>query len=234
MIIGSGFIAKNFKKEIKFLNKYRIVIFASGVSNSQSTNKNNFLKEKKKILRYKKKIKSKILIYISSCSIYDPSRNNTPYIKHKINMENLIKNNFKKFIIFRFPEIVGFNSNKKNLINFFYINIIKKKKFKLWVKSKRNIIDIEDAVKLCLNYIKGIKKFKKINFEINIANKIFFSVINIIKILEKITCKKALYKKVNIGNLNWKIKPLVPKKIINISNIKFNRCYLEKVLKKYY
>jgi nucleoside-diphosphate-sugar epimerase len=234
MIVGSGFIAKNFKKNNLLLKKYKIAIYASGVSNSQSKNNNNFSREKKKLLNYKKKLKSKILIYISSCSIYDPSRNSTPYIKHKINMENLVKKNFNKFIIFRFPEVVGFNSNKNNLINFFYINISRDKKFKLWINAKRNIIDIDDAIKLCLNYIKVIKKDKKINLEINIANKIFFSVANIIKVLEKLTCKKALYETVKIGNLNWKIKPLVANKIIKMSNITFDRYYLEKVLKKYY
>ena len=90
------------------------------------------------------------------------------------------------------------------------------------------------VIKLCLNYIKVIKKYKKIKLEINIANKIFFSVANIIKVLEKLTCKKALYEKVKIGNLNWKIRPLVANKIIKMSNIIFDRYYLEKVLKKYY
>ena len=45
MIIGSGFIAKNFKKKKNLIKKYGIVIYASGVSNSRSINKNNFLRE---------------------------------------------------------------------------------------------------------------------------------------------------------------------------------------------
>lgn len=234
MIIGSGFIAKNFKKKSLFIKNLRIAIYASGVSNSQSTNKNNFLRERKKILTYKKKIGTKLFIYISTCSIFDPSRKNTAYVKHKLNMENLIKNNFKKFIIVRFPEVVGFGSNKKNLINFFYQKIVNNSKFILWTNSKRNIIDIDDAVKLCLNFIKNIKKNKKIKLEVNIANTMYVSVASIVNIIEKLTCRKAIFDKINFGTLNWNISPLISKKIIKMSAIKFNKYYLKKVLKKYY
>lgn len=234
MIIGSGFIAQNFKKKIFLLKKYNVAIYASGVSNSQSKNANHFLREKKKLIYYKKKIEKKILVYISTCSVYDPSRKNTSYVKHKLEMENLIKKNFNKFIIFRFPEVVGYNSNKKNLINFFYVNIINNKKFKLWINSKRNIIDIDDAIKLCFSYIKFYKDYKNINFIFNIANKLFFSVIDVINIFEKLTFKKALYSKVKFGNLNWMIKPSTNKKIVKLSKIKFDEYYLEKVIKKYY
>ena len=64
MIIGSGFIAKNFKKKIILVKKYRKAIYASGVSNSKSINKNNFLRERRKIISYKNKINSLIFIYI--------------------------------------------------------------------------------------------------------------------------------------------------------------------------
>jgi nucleoside-diphosphate-sugar epimerase len=234
MIIGSGFIAKNFKKKGLLVKKSRIAIYASGVSNSKSINKNNFLRERKKIISYKKKISSKIFVYISTCAIFDPSRINTPYVKHKLNMENIVKNNFNKFVIVRFPEVVGFNSNKNNLINFFYQKIINNKKFILWANSRRNIIDIDDAVKLCLNFIKKIKNYKKIKLEVNIANTMYVSVKTVVNVIEKLTLKKAIYDKIAFGNLNWKIRPLISNRIIKMSSIIFNKYYLEKVLRKYY
>ena len=234
MIIGSGFIAKNFKKKIILIKKYRIAIYASGVSNSKSINKNNFLRERRNIISYKNKINSLIFIYISTCSIFDPSRKNTAYVKHKLNMENVVKKNFNKFVIIRFPEVVGFNSNKNNLINFFYQKIINNNKFTLWMNSRRNIIDIDDAVKLCLNFIKKIKKYKKIKLEINIANTMYVSVLSIVNIIEKLTLKKAIYDKIAFGNLHWRIRPLVSKRIIQMSSVIFNKYYLEKVLRKYY
>ena len=234
MIIGSGFIAKNFKKKIILVKKYRIAIYASGVSNSKSINKNNFLRERRKIISYKNKIDSMVFIYISTCSIFDPSRKNTAYVKHKLNMENVVKKNFNKFVIVRFPEVVGFNTNKNNLINFFYQKIINNNKFTLWMNSRRNIIDIDDAVKLCLNYIKKIKNYKKIKLEINIANTMYVSVVSIVNIIQKLTLKKAIYNKVAFGNMHWKIRPPVSKRIIQMSSVIFNKYYLEKVLRKYY
>jgi nucleoside-diphosphate-sugar epimerase len=234
MIIGSGFIAKNFKKKGLLVKKSRVAIYASGVSNSKSINKNNFLRERKKIISYKKKISSKIFVYISTCSIFDPSRINTAYVKHKLSMENIVKNNFNKFVIVRFPEVVGFSSNKNNLINFFYQKIINNKKFILWANSRRNIIDIDDAVKLCLNFIKKIKNYKKIKLEVNIANTMYVSVKTVVNVIEKLTLKKAIYDKIAFGNLNWKIRPLISNRIIKMSSISFNKYYLEKVLRKYY
>jgi nucleoside-diphosphate-sugar epimerase len=149
-------------------------------------------------------------------------------------MENLVKKNFNKFVIVRFPEVVGFNNNKNNLINFFYQKIINNNKFILWVNSRRNIIDINDAVKLCLNFIKKIKNYTKIKLEINIANTMYVSAVSIVNTIEKLTLKKAIYDKKALGNLHWKIKPLVSKRIIQMSSVSFNKYYLEKVLRKYY
>jgi nucleoside-diphosphate-sugar epimerase len=234
MIIGSGFIAKNFKKKKKLIKNYNLAIYASGVSNSKSTNKYNFKRERKKIINYKKKVGYKIFVYISTCSIFDPSRQKNLYVKHKLNMENLIKKNFNKYIIVRFPEVIGLNSNKNNLINFFYQKIINNEKFKLWSNSKRNIIDIDDAIKIFFIFIKKIWKKKKINLEVNIANTKFVSPNTIVRIIEKLTLKKACYDKIEFGHLNWKIRPLINKSIIETSRINFDRFYLEKILKKYY
>ena len=235
MIIGSGFIANNFKKKKKLIKKYKLAIYASGVSNSKSTSEYNFKRERKKIIYYKKKIVSKIFVYFSTCSVFDPSRNKTPYVKHKLNIENLIKKNFKRYIIVRFPEVVGLNSNKNSLINFFYNKIISNYKFKLWSNSKRNIIDIDDAIKIFFNYIKKIiPKKKKITLEVNIANTKFVSPTQIVSIIEKLTSANARYDKIEFGHLNWKIKRLINKSIIETSKINFNRFYLEKILKKYY
>ena len=234
MIIGSGFIAKNFKKKKHLIKKYNLAIYASGVSNSQCKVKAFFLREKYMLLSCKKKIKSKVLVYFSTCSIYDQSRRNSLYVKHKSLMEQLIKNNFNKYLIVRFPELIGFNSNKKNLINFLYQKIINNFKFSLWNNAKRNIIDIDHAIKIFFYFINKIRKYKKINLEINIANSRFYRVQNIVKVIEKITLKKAIYSKIKTGDLYWSIKNTFNFKVLNDLNIRFDKNYLEKVLKKYY
>jgi hypothetical protein len=234
MIIGSGFIANNFKKKKHLIKKYNLAIYASGVSNSQSKAKALFLREKYMLLSYKKKIKSKVLVYFSTCSIYDQSRRNSLYVKHKSRMEKVIKNNFNKYIIVRFPEIIGFNSNKYNLINFLYQKIVNNFRFNLWDNAKRNIIDIDHAIKIFFYFVSKIRKYKKINLEVNIANTRFYRIQNIVKVIEKITLKKAIYSKIRTGNLYWSIKNTFNFKVFNDLNIIFDKNYLEKVLKKYY
>lgn len=62
----------------------------------------------------------------------------------------------------------------------------------------------------------------------------YVSATSIVNAIEKLTLKKAIYDKIAYGNLNWKIRPLVSKKIIKMSSVIFDKHYLEKVLKKYY
>lgn len=234
MIIGNGFIAQNFQNKIKIIKKLKLAIFASGVSNSLTSNNYDFLREKKKIANYKNKINNKTLVYISSCGVFDPSRNQKPYFLHKIEMENLVKNNFKKFIIIRLPEIIGVSLNKNNLINFLYSKIKNNKKFTLYFNSKRNILDINDAIKLSLAYIEKKMNEKKINFEVNVANRKFYLVSKIVSAIEVITLRKAKFVKKKISNSNWRFTNSIDRKLIKRLNIQFNKFYLNNVIKKYY
>jgi len=234
MIIGNGFIAQNFQSKIKIIKKLNLAIFASGVSNSLTHNNSDFLREKKKIVKYKNRINNKTLVYISSCGVFDPSRNQKPYFIHKIEMENLVKTNFKKFIIIRFPEIIGHSSNKNNLINFLYDKIKNNKKFTLYFNSKRNVLDVNDAINLSLAYIEKKINKKKKNFEINIANERFYTVLKIINTIENITLKKANFIKKNIYNSNWKFINSIDKKLMKKLNIRFNKFYLNNAIIKYY
>ena len=71
-IIGSGFIAKSFFNCLKNTN---IVIFVSGVSNSKCKNKYEYKREFLKLKKIKKKVSDKKIIYFSTCSILDQTRN---------------------------------------------------------------------------------------------------------------------------------------------------------------
>ena len=48
-VIGSGFIAKKFKKYLKFIKKNNVIIYAAGISNSLERNKRNLDKEINKL-----------------------------------------------------------------------------------------------------------------------------------------------------------------------------------------
>ena len=231
-IIGSGFIAKSFYSHLDKLKKLNICLYAAGVSNSQSSNNQLLEKDKNRIIDFSKTHdQTKKLVYISTCSAEDPSRNQNPYVKNKLYIEKILSNSFDNFLIIRFPEVVGKNSNNTTLINFFYNNIKNKKKFEIWTKAKRNIIDIEDAVFLSLNFLENSNLNNTI---INIANPFSYSVQDIVKNIESLVNIKANYKLIDQGSDDWNIDISKISEIIKNNKNIFGKNYLYKILKKYY
>lgn len=228
-IIGSGFIAKSFKGYNNFFKKNKCILYAAGVSNSKSNNLTLFKKDflrLKKITTVSNNLK---LIYISSCSIKDPLRKNSIYLKTKIENEILIKKNIKNYLIIRLPEIIGKNKNKNTLVNFFYYKILNNKIFNLYTQTKRNFIHIDDIISILIEIVS-----KKItNKTINIASSKMTEVETIVKIFEELLNKrsKIIYKKKKFINYNINIKDI--KKLKNFKKINFDQNYLKKNLKKY-
>ncbi len=221
-VIGNGFIAKKFKKYLKFIKKNNVIVYAAGISNSLERNKNNLNKEINRLKKILDNNKKKI-IYISTYSVNDNSRKKKPYVKNKIKIEKIIQKISKEYLIIRLPEIIGRNKNPKTLTNFFYNNIIANKKFIVHKNVQRNLLDIDDAIKKCIKII-IINKNK--NKKINILNKNFYTPLQIVKNFEKILSKKAFY------NFN-----IIKKNKLSLKNNYFvnsSKNYLLKILKKHY
>tara|TARA_X000000950_G_scaffold226592_1_gene273468 strand:+ start:2296 stop:2991 length:696 start_codon:yes stop_codon:yes gene_type:complete len=221
-IIGSGFIATRFKKNVKNYKRYNVAIYASGISNSLEKNKNNLKKEINKIWKFLKS-NTKQIIYISTYSVLDKSRKNKPYVKNKIKIENIIKRSAKSYLIIRLPEIIGKNKNPNTLTNFFFKKIYNNKFFFLFENTKRNILDVDDAIN---KSTKLIKKYYKKQKTVNLLNKTFYKPEEIVKTFEKILQKKALYKKKKLSKNSFNLR--------NSYFINSNKNYLIKVLRKYY
>lgn len=228
-IIGSGFIARNFKKEK--INR-DVIIFASGVSNSTTKKKSLFDRENKKLKAINKLFNKKKIIYFSTCSVLDNTRRKKPYQKHKIFMENYIKKNISNYLIFRLPEVIGSNKKNKNtLINFLYEKIKYKKKLIVSKNLYRNLIDIKDFI-LISKYLINKNYNRRI---INIASPQMTSVVSIIEVISKILNKRIRLIKKNIpNNENFKINVNFIKKIFKKFSISFNNRYIYNSIKKYY
>ena len=133
-IFGKGFIASHLKK--LFLSK-KYFIYAAGVSNSNTKSVFQFQKEIKQIKGVIKKLKSKkIFIYISSLSVENKKLSNDKYIKNKLQIEKIIRESLKEYIIIRLPQVVGKNKNKHTLTNWIF-DKVKKKEFILWKNSRK-------------------------------------------------------------------------------------------------
>ena len=125
-------------------------------------------------------------------------------MKNKIKIENFIKKKFKRYIILRLPQIIGKSKNKNTLINFFYLNIKKNKEFILIKNFKRNVLDIDDVLKVIKIIIKENNDDNKV---VTLSNKFNIEPMDIVKIFEKKMNKLGRYKikKVKKTNLDPKL-----------------------------
>ena len=106
MKVGTGDIASAITDNDSF------TYFASGVSNSLETKKAMFDRERALLLAT---FRCNTLVYFSTLSIYSKK---SPYTKHKLEMEALIKKNFPNYIILRLGNIT-WGKNEHTFINFF-------------------------------------------------------------------------------------------------------------------
>ena len=146
MVIGSGLIGSAFEKsQHEFKDS---CVYASGVSNSNSSDCYEFKREQDQLVYFLSKYRNlRRFYFISTCSLYDSERNTSPYVKHKLNMENLVISNTNGVVI-RLPQVVGRSTNPYTITNFIYLSIKNQKPFTLWEKAKRNLIDVDDVVKI--------------------------------------------------------------------------------------
>lgn len=149
MIIGRGLIANLFTE----VDLDDVVYFASGVSNSSETDKNQFLREENLVRETLNKYPKQLFIYFSTCSIYDSSKYNSLYVLHKLHMEELIKENAENYLILRVSNAVGEGGNPNLLMNYLARQIKSNATITIHNNATRNLVDVEDVRDITLQYI---------------------------------------------------------------------------------
>ncbi len=230
-IIGKGFIAKNLSKISKEIIQSKIIIYAAGISNSNTESKKDLIREINSFNKFSKINKRKKMLFISTADVTNNLKNRSKYVKNKIKIEKSIKKNFKNFIIVRIPQIIGKSKNKNTLINFFYNKIKSRKTIKLLLNVDRNLLDIDDIIKMIKVIIMNNKINKKV---ITLSNKYFIQPIDIIKIFEKTLKIKAKYNFKKTKKQNWNLHFKKNIKYFSNAKIKFDKYYFSKTIKKYY
>ena len=203
----------------------------AGISHSKTKSKKELNRELNSFISFSKKNYFKKIIYISTADVTNNIVNKSLYVKNKIKIENLIKKKFKNYIILRLPQIIGKNRNMNTLINFFYLNIKKNKPLILIKNFKRNVLDIDDVLKV-IKIIINNKKLK--NRIITLSNKFNVQPIDIVKIFEKKMSKLVNYKFKKIRKQIWRLNHEKNAHYFKRANIRFNRNYLSKAIDKYY
>ncbi|QTV04563.1 NAD-dependent epimerase/dehydratase family protein [Faecalibacter bovis] len=222
MIIGRGLIAKQFLD----VDREDVIFFASGVSNSSETKKEEFLREQNLIEETIRKNKNKLIIYFSTCSIYDSSKYNSPYVLHKLHMEEIIKESSSKFLILRISNAVGKGGNPNLLMNYIYRQIVNNSELVIHKNATRNLIDVVDVKNITLKYLEN-NEFNKI---VNVAYTENYYIQEIIEAFED---------KLNIKSFN-KIEDRGEHYSIDVSELDYQFSYIDKIkylnnlIKKYY
>lgn len=185
IIIGNGQLAKIFLDS----DLNNTCIFASGVSNSNCTDINEFEREKNLLLKTLNENKENKFVYFSSCALSAKDYKKNEYYLHKQNMENLIKENSNNYYIFRVPQLFGCLKTHPTLINFIYNSIKDDKEFNLYDEAYRYVIEINDVKILVEKYL----TYSDSCITIDLSNTYRYKVLDIVNILETLLNKKAKY-----------------------------------------
>ena len=225
MIIGNGLIANLFREN----DREKVVFFASGVSNSLETEKSAFLREEDLLRKTLEENSDKIFIYFSTCSIYDSSKNGSPYVNHKLKMEQIVEELADQFLILRVSNAVGKGGNPNLLMNYLVNAFHQEKEITVHTLATRNLIDADDVKNITLKFINE-NSFNKI---INVAYLENFSTSEILEILEKHFNKTAKTSLVKSGQ-SYLISIPEAEAYFAENNLREKNEYLLRIIKRYY
>jgi nucleoside-diphosphate-sugar epimerase len=225
MVVGNGLIAKAFKS---YIDNSDILIFASGVSNSKCENNDEFNREFKLI---EKNINySGLFVYFSTCSISDPTLQNSQYINHKIKMEAYISSKCDNFLIVRLPNIIGNTKNPHTFTNYFYNSILNGNTINIQKNAYRYFVEINDVANILNQVFTQNNNFNQC-INLIVVNKV--KVIEVLRALEAILNKKANYNIVD-GESDYTIEPSQFLKEYISNDFYASNTYLKSSLTKHY
>lgn len=191
MIIGNGLIANAFRKQ-KFDDD--LIVFASGVANSKNLTMDDCEREMNLLKDcLNKNSDNKTLLYFSTYSIDNPAEKESPYVLHKLSVENHIKNNTGKYLIVRTGNVVGRSGNYNTIFNFILRKVKISEEFDLWIHAKRNFLDVDHLVLMVHELISD----GHCNEVVYLLNPVDVNIVDVLKKIETFLGKKAVYKVVD-------------------------------------
>lgn len=193
IVIGSGMIAQRFSK---YVCQNDIVLFASGVSNSKEVHPAPYIRERALLESTLAKVSGQLFVYFSTASVNDPMEQDTPYIQHKLAIEELISSRIPNYLIIRASNVVGGLGNRHTVLNYFWEHIQQGKPFAVWQYATRNLIDLDDLYRaveralICSSYQNQI---------LTLVNPCSVKPLQIVRAIETYTGRRAIYEQVNKG-----------------------------------
>ncbi len=144
MVLGSGLIARAFEH---LRDDARVLIFASGVSNSSTAAEAEYARERNLLLQQTGTTAR--LVYFSTCSLFDPALGGSGYLRHKRAMEELVRNRFRDYLILRLPNVVGHTRNPHTLCNHIRNCLLSGEPLTVQTKACRYLMGADMAATAC-------------------------------------------------------------------------------------
>lgn len=191
MIIGSGLIAQS----LQSIDQDTYLFFASGVSNSLETRNSEFEREFSLLKNSIAKHPECRLIYFSTLSINDQSKQSSHYVLHKLRLEEYIRTNTSSHLILRIGNIVGNGGNPNTLFNFLRNQIFQGNTFTIHQRARRLLVDIDDVSKFLQTNDDHLN-----NQTVNFAYPYYFDLKEIVQALESRMQKTARYTETDEGD----------------------------------
>lgn len=141
MVVGNGLLASTFRQ--KYDNTDKVLIFASGVSNSEEKSLAQYEREEELLIRSLSAHPNMLFVYFSTYSIADPENKAKIYVKHKLKMESIISDS-ENFLILRLPNVIGKTNNPHTIVNYFANKLLNNEEIIVWSNASRNLLCVDD------------------------------------------------------------------------------------------
>ena len=193
MVVGNGMIARRFSD---FATGNDVVIFASGVSNSKETRPEPFARERRLVEETLQHTTGSLFVYFSTASVDDPTEQGSPYVTHKLELEQLIANQATNYLLVRASNVVGGPGNPHTILNFFVDRVRRNEPFTIWQHASRNLIDLDDVYRVVTHCIADSTAW---NQTILVANPHSISPLALVQAIEAHTGRRAQYELADKG-----------------------------------
>jgi len=226
MIIGNGLLAQAFASF--FLHDPDVLVFASGVSNSRETRAEAFARERAMLSEALER--DRFTVYFSTCSVHDPELSSSPYVRHKLELESLVRERASRSAVFRLPQVVGHTPNPFTLTNYLYRQISTGQPFQVWLNARRNLIDVAEVAAIAAELIAG---HERDNLTTNIACPFSTRIIDLVRVFEQALDVRAVYDTVDAG-AGYELDTGAAMHAAAAVGIDFDDRYVANLIHKYY
>lgn len=227
-VVGNGMIANAFATGL--VRNRSLVVFASGVSNSECLDHEAFKRELTLLTTALAKAGvERPFLYFGTCSVYDPDAHDRPYVLHKKAMEALVLSHQTGLVV-RLPQVVGPHAPPNTLLTSMVSRIRAGQEVQIWDQAVRNLVDVDDVVRVVDAWLTLALPPDRV---LNVANPKSITVMELVKTIESALGLVAKVKHVSRGS-PFHIDTRSMMAAASLAQVDFGNDYLHRVVRKYF